>query len=148
MSSIFKPVTLKWRGTDYVIEPTRVMRAIAIVEDYVTLHELAVMTEERHTIKTSRIAMAYAALLQYAGAKDATEETVYLGMFRGNENSQQLVASSITGLLTMLIPHTLEEGQSATGEQSPNRAERRKRKRASGSSSSGSTTRLSLVKEG
>ena len=38
--SMFEPVTLKWRGDEYVIPPNQMLGAIARIEEYISLDEI------------------------------------------------------------------------------------------------------------
>ncbi len=101
---MFDSVTLKFNGETYRIEPDKVMRAIAIVEDIVTLDEL-VKFHERGTAPMAKLAMAYAALIRYAGGA-CTDNEAYEAMFK--EGNQSSVSASIGTLLAMMIPKTID----------------------------------------
>jgi hypothetical protein len=98
--SIFKKVELTWGGQEFEIPPEKVMGAIAVVEEIVTLQDL-VGYAQKNSHPMSKMARAYGELLRYAGAK-VTDEEVYLGMFPGNDKAS--VIESIGILLTMMIP--------------------------------------------
>jgi len=97
---IFEEVSLKWKGETYKIEPTKVMGAIAQVEEIITLKELGEYAQKGDA-PMAKLAMAFAAVLRYAGAKVRDEE-VYAGMFGGD--GQQSAIGSIATLLQMMIP--------------------------------------------
>ena len=70
--SLFEPVTLTWKGQEYVVKPDQVMYLIAIVEDKITLRQLS-----SGDVPFSRTAQAFGAALRYAGAK-VNDDEVYL----------------------------------------------------------------------
>jgi hypothetical protein len=101
--SIFDDVSLTWNGEEYKIEAGKIMGAISVIEEVVTLQELA---EYATTGKTplSKLAMAFGAVLRYAGAKVKDEE-VYAGMFEGTGQGSAIASLSV--LLSMMIPQTV-----------------------------------------
>ena len=130
MNKLFEEITLRFDSgdgkgpQDYPIPPEKIFGAIATVEEHVTLKELADGVARTGKVSMSRIAMAYAAVLKYAGAKDATPEQVYVSMF-SHGLSDQSVAAAINGLLGLMIPPAaveaagkkLEEETGKPGEQ-------------------------------
>ena len=106
MARVFEDIKLTWRGVEYVIPSQHVMRAIARIEDHITLAELMqAMSEGRP--KFSKISSAYASVLRFAGCQVADDE-VYDGML-GNieERSPEgipVVAQALNGLLSMMMP--------------------------------------------
>lgn len=76
---IFQDVTLAWGGADHAIPHNRVLGAIAIVEQLITLGELSTMSEARQ-LRYAQLSGAYAALLRYAGVK-VTDEQVFDAFF-------------------------------------------------------------------
>lgn len=102
--SIFNPVPIGWEGQDYVIAAERVMGAIAVIENVVTLHELQRFAA-RGTAPMATLAMAYGAVLRYAGAR-VTDEQVYAGMLGPGAKAPD-IGAAIAGLLQMMIPPNL-----------------------------------------
>jgi hypothetical protein len=98
--AIFEEVSLRWGGEEYKIEPTKVMGAIARVEEVITLKELGEYAQKGDA-PMAKLAMAFASVLRYAGARVSDDE-VYAGMFGGE--SQTSALASITVLLQMMIP--------------------------------------------
>lgn len=100
MAGVFEDITLEWGGEQHKIRARKVLGAIAVVEDVVTLAELA-RYAERKTAPLARIAAAYGALLRYAGAAVEDDE-VYAGMFgAGVEQSAMVEAlAALVGLMT------------------------------------------------
>ena len=105
--SIFQEIVLEWAGQEYKIAPDKVMGAIATIEDIVTLKEIGEYAQ-RGNPSISKIAMAYGAVLRYAGAKIRDDE-VYAGMFSGESSSSAM--SSISNLLMMMIPPAAVKSQ-------------------------------------
>ncbi len=99
--AIFEDVKLAWKGADAVIPADRVLKAIVIVEDILTLGELG-RCMVSGTLPLARIATAYAALLRYAGVK-VTDEEVYSGMFAKSELQQQAMRA-VFALQQLMIP--------------------------------------------
>jgi len=98
--AIFEEVVLTWNGTEYRIEPTKVMGAIAKVEEIITLKELGEYAQKGDA-PMAKLAMAFGSVLRYAGARVGDDE-VYAGMFGGA--NQTSASTSISNLLTMMIP--------------------------------------------
>jgi hypothetical protein len=98
--SIFEKVSLKWGGKEYDIESDKVMGAIAKVEEVITLQELFNFYQ-KNDAPMAKLAMAFAAVLRYAGATVKDEE-VYAAMF--NHEDQNSVTNSINTLLVMMVP--------------------------------------------
>lgn len=98
---VFRDIILPWEGQDYTIPSNKVMGAIARIEDVLTIKELYEASAGGN-IKFTRIAAAFGEALRYAGAKVSDDE-VYGAMFAGAE-SQHVIVSAISGLLSMMIP--------------------------------------------
>lgn len=99
----FTDVSLNWRGKDYEIRASRMMGAIARIEDVVTLPELQ-RCAARKTAPLGKVAQAFAAVLRYAGA-EVTDEDVYLGMFGARGGVAVDVAmTSLMTLMAMMVP--------------------------------------------
>lgn len=110
---IFEPITLTWNGRDYVIPADRVMQAIAKIEDVITLLELR-QYGEKGTAPLGKLAMAYAAILRFAGA-NARDDEVYGALF-SNDESQTRIMDAIDTLLKMMLPPAAFKSQ---GKQKP-----------------------------
>lgn len=129
MMSDFETVNLTWKGKAYRIAPDRVMRAIAVVEEKVTLSELVEM-QSTNRIKISVLAEAYANLLRYAGA-EVKDAEVYRGMF-ANAGDAQAAHAAVEGLFKILLPPGSMTEAPPKGK--PSRAERRRASKVSSSS--------------
>jgi hypothetical protein len=98
--AIFEEITLTWAGAEYSIKPNEVMGAIARVEEVITLSELAKFSQNGN-VPFSRIAMAFASVLRYAGA-NVKDDEVYAGMFAGAKDNSAM--QSIQTLLALMVP--------------------------------------------
>lgn len=113
---IFQPIPIAWEGVEHVIPADRVMGAIAAIEDVVTLHELQQFAV-RKTAPMGKLAMAYGAVLRYAGAR-VTDEEVYSGML-GSGDRAPSISIAIAGLLNMMIPPASIGGGAVTSGNGP-----------------------------
>lgn len=107
--SIFEDVTLIWADNEYTVPSDKVMGLIATVERHVKAHELDLSNEER--VGDGRLSMAYAAALNYAGAK-VTPDEVYLACF--DPKSARMRVDIITGLMLMFVPPALYRPKEST----------------------------------
>lgn len=103
--SLFKPVTLTWRGEEYTVPADQIMQMIAKVEDILTLPEL--MNPKGRPL--AKISMAYGAALRHAGAK-ASDEEIYSAMFTAGEQAGA-AAAAVQGLLMMMVPPSAVESK-------------------------------------
>lgn len=99
MTKLFEPVELTWKGDVYAIPPSRVLRAIAVVEDVITLQQLSMGPR----VPLAKLAMAYAALLRFAGGK-VTDDEMYLALFgpKGADATAQ-----VQMMLRLMLPKTV-----------------------------------------
>jgi hypothetical protein len=81
------------------------MRAIAIIEEIVTLHELFKYSE-KGSAPLAKLSMAFAAVLRFAGA-DCSDEDAYAAMFSDTDAGTSM-SKAIEVLLHMMIPSDLE----------------------------------------
>lgn len=102
---IFDEVVITWNGVDYKIAPDKIMGAIARIEEIITLKELGGYAQKGDA-PLAKLAMAYASVLNYAGAK-VSDAQIYQAMF-DNTNSTNIIGC-INVLLTMMIPPQKEE---------------------------------------
>lgn len=84
--SVNRTITLSWKGEEYPLTIT--MRHIDIIEEEVNLMKM-VRRSASGDVRFSHAANLVSILLRIAGAKDATQEAVYSGMFGSEENSLQ-----------------------------------------------------------
>ena len=96
--SIFEKIEISWKGEDYVVQPDKVMGLIEVIEDTITLEELA----NGKGIKRSKISRAFYDVLRYAGAKGISREEIYSGLFDPSKSVE--MQEIINTLLTMMIP--------------------------------------------
>jgi hypothetical protein len=107
---MFKPVEIDWKGKPIIIPASRLLGAIASVEEVITFNELLGFSR-RGAYPAARIAQAYGALLRYAG-EIVTDEDVYGGIF-GDEANTVTVTGSMQLLLMLMVPPSLQNGKSA-----------------------------------
>lgn len=119
---VFEDIHIQWKGREYTVPANRVMKAIAIIEEHVTLKELY-EDASRGTLKLSRLSSAYAGILRFAGA-DVDDEVVYRGMMANGE-STEVVFQACSGLMQMMVPPEAVKEVSSAVEGKPNRAARR-----------------------
>jgi hypothetical protein len=99
--AVFSDVELEWQGQLYTIASDRMMKAIAIIEGHITVSEILLVTVGR-SIPLSKLCMAYAAVLRYAGAR-VTDEQVYESVFDGAD-VQGTMSRAVEKLMTMMLP--------------------------------------------
>lgn len=117
--SKFIDFPLAWHGKDLTIPANRVMGAIARVEDFVTLGELQ-ESARRRAVPLGKISQAYAALLNYAGAREVTAEEVYVGMFGDSAGANvQHIQEACLGLMSLMLPPDHLKIQEAPGDELP-----------------------------
>lgn len=96
--SIFDPVSIGWKGYEYRVASDEVMGLVEVIEEHITLDELA-----EDNVKRSRLANAYASVLRYAGCKEANlEEQVYLTFF--DDTRGLSTVQKVDDLLRMMVP--------------------------------------------
>lgn len=95
---LFEPIELTWQNRKFVITPSRALRAIAKVEDIITLQQLS----KADQVPFAKLALAYHALLKFAGA-NVTEEEVYEALWGATGEGQSAVAM-VNALLSMMLP--------------------------------------------
>ncbi|MCB1476652.1 MAG: hypothetical protein H6883_07250 [Rhodobiaceae bacterium] len=100
--SIFEDFSFEWAGRKHVIPADRILKAIAVVEQHLTLHEISVMMGQRKTVRQAQLAAAYGALLRFVG-EDVTDEDVYGNFFAGRNSSAAMV-SGLLGLQKLMVP--------------------------------------------
>lgn len=111
MPGIFAEVTLSWKGREHVIPPDRMMGAIAVVEEGITLIELH-MAQMTGRIPLAKVSMAYARVLRYAGAV-ARDDEVYNALFSKADNPDKVnsLRAMETLLLLMVPPDTYKNAE-------------------------------------
>lgn len=101
MSSLFESVEIVWKGKSYTIPPNKVLRAIAKIEDVITLQHLS----NQDAVPMAKVALAFAALLRFAGARVSDDE-VYEELFDHHGASALAV---INMLLSLILPKKVRE---------------------------------------
>lgn len=107
MSSAFEDVTLNWKGRDYLIPARNMLRAVAIIEDHVTMPELQKFSE-RGAAPLARLSGAFAGVLKFAGCPDVNADAVYSAMFDG-DNQASAIASAVNTLMAMMLPKSARD---------------------------------------
>jgi len=106
----FEDVTLSWAGKDYVVPADRQLMLIAEIEDALSgpnnVPAVAVLTRPAGP-GHARLASAYGAALQYAGA-EVSEGEIYMAlqedMADGNAGVQVKLQNATLGLLAIVSP--------------------------------------------
>ena len=99
--SVFKDVKLQWYDKSFIIPANQVLKAIAIIETHLVFSEL-VDQLSTGKVSISKMSMAYADVLNFAGANDVTGDEVYKGMF--DEDNRKQVVEAVKTLVFMMIP--------------------------------------------
>lgn len=105
---MFEPIEVKWGERSYKLQPDGILRAIADVEDVLTIGELYVYQARRDTLPLAKLALAYATLLRHAGAQ-VTAEQVYAAMFSGDDLQSRAISAIQTLQMLMIPPSALRE---------------------------------------
>lgn len=96
----FEEVRFTWDGVVYSIPPSRMLGAIARIEEHLTFVDVLRISQTQN-VPLAKVAAAYASVLRYAGAA-VDDAKVYSAMFSVNESESAL--ASVTALLQMMIP--------------------------------------------
>jgi hypothetical protein len=97
--AIFDPITFTWKGTDYTVQPDRIMKLLYAIETAVTLPELTEYARNRGGAPV-RLSMAYGAALRFAGA-DVGDDEVYAALFGPDAEA---TGARMKELVEMAIP--------------------------------------------
>ena len=109
---MFEDIEFRWKGTSYTLRADKVLRAIASIEEVITLHELSTY-QNRGTIPAGKISMAYGTLLRMAGARVKDEE-VYSSIIQ-DASSDQMLETTMLLMRMMLPPDSLTNGAEGEG---------------------------------
>lgn len=93
--SIFKPVTLIFKGEEYSVAANKVFGLIEVVESHITMTELA--TNPRNTA----LSRAYHSALIYAGCNCGLED-VYSELF--NRDGATAARAVINQIMVLMVP--------------------------------------------
>lgn len=102
--SLFEPIKLTWKGGNYEIPARNVLKAIAKVEEIITLQRLNV---EPQDVPIARLSMAYGVILRFAGAP-AEDDEVYEAMV-GGESRGGAAIEMVQALLLMMLPKRVRD---------------------------------------
>lgn len=111
--AVFSDIALEWGGKTYPIPADRVMKAIAVVEEHITLPEFLLVSVGRQ-VSVSKLCAAYGALLRYAGARVSDEE-VYESVFKGGD-LQGTIIRSVNEIMQLMIPPATRAALDSPGE--------------------------------
>jgi hypothetical protein len=101
MANVFSDIELVWGGKTYTIKSHRVMGAMARMEEHITLTEMGAFAR-RGTAPLVRMCQAYAAVLQYAGARITPEEVYQTAL--SEANGQMAVFLTMMQLMMAATP--------------------------------------------
>ena len=102
--SIFRDVTITWRGKDYTVTPSmRLMRTIEMGD--ISLTDIAVRTSQGRP-PVSHIALVLSKMLQSVGA-NASEDAVFEELISGDADQ---VAAMVGVVMTAFTPQ-IDEGK-------------------------------------
>lgn len=103
--SRFNTIKFEYKGKTYTVPPERVMGLIDTIEEHITLAEIYADGSGRRTLRFGRLAAAYSAALNYAGAETTTED-VYLAMFGGaaEDGAETKAFHMMMTLMTIMTP--------------------------------------------
>lgn len=101
--AIFEKVVLTWLGEDFEIPPNQVMKALAKLEDVITMVQL-MQYRSKGDFPLVKISMGYAAILRHAGAR-VTDEEVYAEMFKGEAaEAREKALAAMYALMELMVP--------------------------------------------
>ena len=89
---------MTWKGTEYTVPASGIMRLIAKVEGEISLQQLT----QAGGPPLAALSMGYAVALQHAGARGVIAEDVYAALFK--TGSAEMVGQAVTSLLMMMMP--------------------------------------------
>jgi hypothetical protein len=103
---MFQPVKIYWDGEEHTIPASRVLRAIAIAEQHISLLDIARLRE--HPMPAA-IAAAYAGVLRFIGI-DVDDETVYEAICDHSAGDAEKIMAATTSLILMMLPPQITRG--------------------------------------
>lgn len=96
----FDDAKFEWRGKEYSVPANRILPMLARVDEFITLAELSDHLA-RKSVPFAKVALAWGAVLRYAGAH-VTDEDVYCGMLEGDGGASATLA--LHGLMGLMMP--------------------------------------------
>lgn len=134
--AVFQTIKLTWKGEDFTLPADRVLMAISMVEEVLSLGDLATH-QLRGRVPLAKLSMAFGIILRLAGVK-VTDEEVYDGLFAsGPGDLAARAVSAVATLQALMIPPERLREQMASGKRS---ATARKKPVGSSRNSSGSSS--------
>lgn len=114
--AIFEPIELDWKGVTYRLRGDGdIMRALAAVEDHITIGEL-IDGQQNGRIPLAKISAAYTAMLRQAGCRSVTEAEVYAGMWEKGASVSAIQEAVSTLMQTMMPPSAMQDDPDEGGE--------------------------------
>jgi hypothetical protein len=127
---MFAPVELSWADQTYVIPPDRVLGAVAVVEEHLTMAELA-QEAQNGRLRLARLSRAFGALLRYAGAR-ITDDEVYAGIFEGDPKTvKERIVTGVNTLMALMVPPVMEAAPRGNGSAAAGKRSRRSTRHSS-----------------
>lgn len=107
---MFKEIEIVWFDQTFIIPPDRVLRAIAVVEEHLTIGDLA-RESQTGTLRLARMASAWGALLRFCGSR-ITDDEVYVSLFAGDDAEVRArMFDSVSTLLALMVPPQPQQPQ-------------------------------------
>jgi hypothetical protein len=115
--AIFSDIELDWGGVTYRLRGDRnIMRAIAAVEDHITLTELF-EGQERGSIPFAKLSGAFTEMLHAAGCRSVTSAEVYQALWSSGDGPERIGVAVSALLQVMLPPGALKSAANASDEE-------------------------------
>ena len=99
---MFQDIKFQWAGKTYILPARKSLGGIAVVENTITLQELAKYSQNGLAPR-GKLAIAFGDLLRYCGA-EVTNEEIYVGMFGTEEDVVSAVGTAVATLMQLMIP--------------------------------------------
>ena len=117
MSSLpFKPVSLTYKGEDFEVPPERVWGLIGTIENVISRNKLVIALHNRD-IPITKVAEAFSAALNYAGAKNVQPHGISIG---ASQDQLYLHAFALFEILNLCVqPEGFAQGGQSSGESKP-----------------------------
>jgi hypothetical protein len=111
---MFEKVEISWGDETYIIPPNEVLKAIAVIEEHLTLSDLAISVQTG-SIRLTQLARTWGALLRHCGSRK-TDDEIYLSLFNGDDETvRERMITSMQMLMTLMVPPQGEVAAVAAG---------------------------------
>lgn len=104
---MFQDIKFQWAGKTYTLPARKSLGAIALVENTITLQELA-QYSKNGLAPRGKLAIAFGDLLRYCGA-DVENEDIYYDMFGDEGKIIENVGTAVATLMQLMIPPKVRE---------------------------------------